>query len=98
MLLKQLLSRARIVLDAKVSLKPTVGIKGSWMRREEERGQETRPAWLAAHGTGRQCGQLEALNLQDSRRVSLSLLPHCTRGLSCRSIPVGSNPVPAGRF
>lgn len=47
MLPKQLLSRARIALDLEVGLKPATGIKGSWLRREEGRGQETRPAWPA---------------------------------------------------
>ena len=45
MLHKQLLSRARTVLDPEVGLKPATGTEGSWLRREEGRGQETRPAW-----------------------------------------------------
>lgn len=47
MLPKQLLSQARIVLDPEVGLKPAMGIEGSWLRQEEGRGQETRPAWPA---------------------------------------------------
>lgn len=55
MLLKYFLSQARIEFGPEEGLKAAMGVEWCWLRREEEWGQETRPARStgAAHSTGR---------------------------------------------